>query len=509
MRLGVRALSILIALLMLFGFTSAAYAVTPSDWSSEHPELLEEGHLFGESAIVIDADTGNVLFSKNPDARMYPASTTKILTLLLALESGISLDTVVTIPKEAGDVPEGSSVIPVTVGEQMSFRDLLYGFMLNSGNDGALAIAVIVSGTVSDFVALMNQRADEIGCTSSHFANPHGYHDDNHYTTANDMAKIARIAMQNETFRTIASTYEYTLSATNKRGKLVIDTKVELLNPDSKYYYAECVGIKTGYHSKAGQCLVGAAKKGGRTLITVDFHASVDYSDRKWYDAARMFEYGFTRYDVFTIQNLYALSDDGIQNIQVENSAKDDPYGGKLDLILSQTSDDGYSVMSLKDTDEATNLLKNFNQNATVTMTTDYLEKVQNREAIEAGSIIGTLSYRTEEGETITGTLIASRTVELEPLKVTAWEYLTERMPWLLILTDERVVYLSIAALVLLALITVLALVRGIRRNRRRKRIYEQRRRAYYERMRREGGARVNPPRGKTQAHTRSRYDDF
>lgn len=510
MRPATRALSIFIALFLLVLAPHAALAATPQDWSSDHPELLEEGHLFAEGAIVMDEETGEVLFSKNPDARMFPASTTKIMTLMLALESGISLDTMVTIPKETATyLPEGSSTVPLSVGEQMTFQDLLYGLMLRSGNDAAIAIAVIVSGSLDNFVALMNQRANELGCENTHFANPHGFHDDNHYTTARDLATIAREAMNNATFRKIVSTYQYTMAKTSKRGKLVIESKVELLNPDSQYYYEGCVGIKTGYHSKAGQCLVGAAEKGGRILITVALHATVDYSDRKWYDTARMFSYGFTRFDTYTVKDMFTLAGDPVNSIQVENAAADDLYGGKLGLILSQTSDDGFSVMSLKDSAEAESHLQYFKENAVVTLTTDYLEKVEERQTVEAGSIVGTLSFVAETGETITGTLIASRSVEMAPIKVSAWDYLVERIPWIESVRDERVIYAVIGVVVLILFLILLSAIRSVRRNRRRKRIYEQRRRAYYERMRRQSVDPYDMPAARPARKKGPRYDDF
>ncbi len=509
MRPATRALSIFIALILIALTPCAALAATPQDWSSEHPELLEEGHLFAESALAMDEDTGVILFTKNPDARMFPASTTKIMTLMLALESGISLDTVVTIPEEVKDVPEGSSVVPVYAGENMTFRDLLYGLMLRSGNDGAIAIAVIVSGSVDGFVALMNDRARELGCENTHFVNPHGFHDDNHFTTARDLATITREALKSETFREIVSAVQYTMAATSKRGKLVIESKVELLNPSSKYYYENCIGIKTGYHSKAGQCLVGAAKMGDRTIISIALRSTVDYADRKWYDTARMFEFGFTRFDTYTVKDFFSMAGDSVNTIQVENAAADDIYAGKLALILSQTSDDSYSVMALKDTDEAAQKLHSFQERATVTVTTDYLSKIEQHQTIEAGSIVGTLSFVTDAGETITGTLIADRSVELAPIKVSAWEYLTERMPWVETLRDERVIYGIIGVLVLIVFLVILGAIRSARRNRRRKRIYEQRRRAYYERMRRQDDPYDRPARPRSPQKRRPRYDDF
>ena len=146
-----------------------ALAESPTDYNRNVPQLLKEGHLYADSAILVDAVSGDVLFSKNARTRMYPASTTKVMTLLLALESGIAMDTTIVIPQAAAQIPADSSLIPVFPGDMMTFRDLLYGFMLTSGNDGANAIAVMVSGNVDAFVDKMNKRARELGCEDTHF----------------------------------------------------------------------------------------------------------------------------------------------------------------------------------------------------------------------------------------------------------------------------------------------------------------------------------------------------
>ena len=482
MRRIARAAVIYLALILVLS-SMTAFAATPQEYDKSKPEALETGHLFAEAAILVDQETGEVLFSKNATARMYPASTTKILTLLLALESGIPLDTIVTIPAEADETPDDGSFVPVYAGERWVFEDLLYGFMLNSGNDGAVAVAMTVAGTEARFVELMNQKAAQLGCVSTHFANSHGYHDDNHYTTASDMALISRAAMENAKFREIVSTVQHYITDKSGNTNPKIKTRVELINPESKYYYSYCTGIKTGFHSKAGQCLVSSAKMGDRTIIAVVLHSTRDYTERKWYDAARMFEYGFTRYDSYSISQLYGMADDAITSIQVENAAENDPYSGKLDLKLSQTSNDGYTIMTLKDSGELSGSVEHFNTNTTVTLSTDYLTRVENRETIEAGSIVGALEYRAADGEIITGTLIASRAVEMKPFEVNIWQYLTDNIPALRYVEDQRVVYGFIIIVVVIAIIIIVYCIRTSRRNRRRRRIYEQRRRAYYQRQ--------------------------
>lgn len=493
-----RAILIFLSCLFLLLSSVTASAVTPSDWSAANPENLQPDHIFARSAILIDYETGEVLFDKNSDALMFPASTTKIMTLLLALESNIPLDTIVTIPSQAVEIPSDSSKIPVSAGEQMSFGDLLYGFMLNSGNDGAIAIAIIVSGSEDQFVIDMNNRAREIGCTNTNFVNSHGYHDTNHYTTAKDMALIAREAMSNPTFRKIVATDEYMMAETNMHAARSITSRVEMVVPGSKYYLAECVGIKTGYHSKAGQCFVGAVERGDRTIICVSLFSTRDYTERKWFDANCMFQYGYTCYDSYKISDLFTMAGEGINTIVVENAAESDPRNGELDLILSQTSNDGYSIMVLKNSNELETGLEYFRSNTVITPTIDYLDKIEQRQTIEAGSIVGSFSTYTETGETITGTLIASRTVELEPFKVNMWDYLTELLPFLKHFEESRAWYILVSIVVLIVIIIIVATAQKRKRERRRRRIYEQRRRAYLAKQRRQ-----------KQLNRRDPYDNY
>lgn len=495
----VRAVFIFLFITILSVSSNAAWAVTPSDWSTDNPGNLQGDHIFSQSAILIDAETGQVLFEKNPDARMFPASTTKIMTLMLALESGISMDTVVTIPAQAENVPADSSKMHVYGGEQMPFKDLLYGFMLESGNDGAVAIAIIVSGSEEQFVVKMNERADELGCTNTNFVNSHGYHDNNHYTSARDLAIITREAMKIPEFRNIVATHTYILSATNMRGKREITSRVDMVVPDSNYYLPECTGIKTGYHSKAGNCFVGSAEKGGRTVISVSLFATRDYAERKWFDANCMFQFAFTQYDAYYVKDLFELASENINSIMVENAAEDDIYDGRLDLILSQTSNDGYSVMTLKGSDELSTYIEYFNENTTVTPSIDYLNKIEQRQPIEAGSIVGTFSTYTSQGETITGTLIAARSIEMEPFKVSMWDYIAERVPFLRNFEESRAWYILVSIVVFIILFIIVVTARTRKRNRRRKRIYEQRRRAYNEKMRRQ----------QLRSNKRDPYDDL
>ena len=221
----------------------------------------------GQAYCVMDADTGEVIISKNMDARMYPASITKIMTALIAFEQCKNLDDEITFSETALDISSISSTLhPVAkVGETMSFMDVMYGLMLSSGNECANALAEYTYGDVGTFVEKMNERAQQIGAVNTHFTNPHGLHDENHYTTAKDMDLIFREALKNKDFVKVASTPTYNIPETNKE--------------DSRYCEAghrmvlgtiPCEGIiagKSGRTREAGRTLMTAVERNGRTLV--------------------------------------------------------------------------------------------------------------------------------------------------------------------------------------------------------------------------------------------------
>ncbi len=264
----------------------------PLYFDESDPLSLTVEDLYAQSCILIEASTGRVLFERKADERMYPASTTKIVTLLLALQSG-ELEDTVTIPQSAADIPSDSSIVPLTPGERMRMLDLLYGLMIRSGNDAANAVAELCAGSVDAFVERMNSFAQEIGMTKSHFANPHGYHDDEHYTTARDLAVAARLGLTEPQFCQIVTCLQYTMPATQKRGELVLQNSYEIFHPESEFYIPGAAGIKSGYTKRAGFCYVGAAQRDGRTLIAVILH--VAGRDRGWTDLRRLFAYGFAQ----------------------------------------------------------------------------------------------------------------------------------------------------------------------------------------------------------------------
>ena len=229
--------------------------------------------VMSESVMMVEANTGTVLYSKNADIQRYPASTTKILTCLIALEN-CSLNDIVTFSANAVDMEDDDSSIDAVEGEEMTMKDCLYGLMLPSGNDCAIAIAEHIAGSVEAFAEMMNERAAEIGCENSHFVNANGLFSSDHYTTAEDLCRIAQVAFNNSAFVEIVSHDTYTIPATNKSEARLLENTNYMIDPTSSYYYENVIGGKTGYLYEAGRCLVTLAKKNGMSVITVALFCS-------------------------------------------------------------------------------------------------------------------------------------------------------------------------------------------------------------------------------------------
>ena len=247
-------------------------AVTTADNDSSVTALASNSPaLDATAALLVSPDSGMVLYSKNADQKRYPASTTKIMTALLTLENVSNLDETVT--SEAVDfenVTADSSNAGILLGEQVTVRDLLYALMLPSANEAAYMLARHVGGSWEQFVDMMNDRAAELGCTGTHFCNPCGLHEEDHYTTADDLYLIAKEAMKDVTFRDIVSTVQHRMAKTNLHEERIIYTTNQLIfSSFQPWSYANCLGIKTGHTSQAGNCFVGYAEYGDAKLFSV------------------------------------------------------------------------------------------------------------------------------------------------------------------------------------------------------------------------------------------------
>ena len=239
--------------------------------------------LAAQSAALVDSYSGEFLYTKNPDAKEYPASSTKILTALIVIEAG-NLDQIVTVAPE--DTKVEPSSLDLKPGQQFTRRQLLFGMLLKSANDVAMCLARDNAGSVPAFAEKMNLRAAELGATSSHFVNPHGLHDPNHYTTAHDLVLIAREAMQQPLFRQIVSTIYYAWRTPTGQVE-------ELRNHNRLLrHFAGCNGLKTGYTRPAQQVLVSSALRGGHEVISVVLHTD---KPGIWVDSKTLLTYGLIK----------------------------------------------------------------------------------------------------------------------------------------------------------------------------------------------------------------------
>ena len=262
--------------------------------------------VWAESAVVIDLDSGAILYEKNMGATKYPASITKILTTLVAIENS-RLDERVTFSENAiFGIERDSSHIGIRVGEILSMEECLYGMMLESANEVCLAVAEHISGSVDAFVELMNQKAAELGCTNTHFTNPNGLPDENHYTTAHDMALIAQAAYANPTFRKVCQTNTYCIPTTNVCGELRWLSNHHKMLPERDYFYEGCTGGKTGFTQAALNTLVTYAERDGRKLVCVSLRTN---GPQVYVDTAALLDYGFQNFQNITIHSRSSCAD--------------------------------------------------------------------------------------------------------------------------------------------------------------------------------------------------------
>ncbi len=278
------------------------------------PLLINAIDISATSGIVMERDTSRVLYEKDARTKRSMASTTKIMTGLVAIESG-NLDSIVKTSHRAAGI-EGSSIW-LSVGETQKLEDLVYGLLLSSGNDAAIAIAEHVGGTYDDFIKMMNRKAIEIGAFDTSFENPHGLDGPNHYTTAFDLALITCYALRNEKFANIVKTHKKKIPWEGHEWNRSLNNHNKLLN-----MYNGCDGVKTGYTKKSGRCLVSSATKEGWQAVAVTLNAPDD-----WQDHSRMLDFAFDNFSIETIieKNQY------IKTLPVAEGRKD-----KVQIIADQ-----------------------------------------------------------------------------------------------------------------------------------------------------------------------------
>lgn len=402
----------------------------------EHP-------VAAKGAILYELNTDTVLLEQDADARLYPASTTKLMTALVAMEYGNPED-IITVPAAAVDgLFELGSASYLLAGEEISFMDLMEYMLIASGNDAANAMAIHISGSISAFADLMNNRAQELGCTNTHFVNPHGLHDEEHYTSARDLLRIAKAAMENPTIAEIVAKDEVVLPITNKHPQTTTKYTTNYLisrKSTREYYYEGAIGIKTGTTTPAGLCLVAACVKGDYTYYTVVLGAEKGENGERnqFIETAKLFDYGAENFS----QQVMLSSSEPIAEVPVRLS-------NEKDSVVVTPSEN------------ITAMLPNAFETSDLTMRYTVEESVA--APVQAGDVLGklTVSY---EGKTWQLDLVASSDAARSTVL-----YILDRITGFFASTAFKIIVASIVALIVILVVYVI-LVNRRRAKRRRRR---------------------------------------
>lgn len=370
-----RKFSFIVVLMLIFLFCNINFFnIYASD--------IKEPSISASAAILIDNRTNKVLYSKNENEKMYPASTTKILTAILALENGNLDDTVVASHDAVTSIPSGYSIANIVVGEKLTVEQLLEMLLVHSANDAANVLAEYVGGSIDSFVSMMNTKANELNLNGSHFTNAYGLHDENHYTTAYDLAKLMQYCIKDDNFRKFAGMASCAIPATNMSGNRLYTSTNELIVPKSEYYTSYVMAGKTGYTSYAKNCLVSVGYNNDIELICV-----VLGSSNRFADSISLYQYGYGNYSLKNIVN----QNDVLTHIEVNGATKDTK---QLDILANES----ISVL-INNSENVENIEPEISLNSEI------------RAPIIQGDTLGTVTY-TVDGVEYKTSLIASHDVE-------------------------------------------------------------------------------------------------
>lgn len=346
---------------------------------------------YSPHCIVMEASTGKIIYEKDSYTKVSPASTTKIMTAILALEHCQLTDTATVSHNAIYSVPLGYAHAYLKEGEVLTIEQLLHVLLIPSANDAANVLAEHIAGSINSFTTMMNTKALELGCQNTNFVNANGIQESNHYSTAYDLAIMGRYAMQNEAFRKIVSTTKYTLPATNKymENNRYFKSTNELILPDDRdsvdnYYYPYATGIKTGYTEVAKECIVASAKKDDKEFILVILGAERTENglSGRFIDCKNLFNYAFENYTTHTINEENAV----LKQVKISNTGM---FSRNLDILIK----DKITLVLKKDTNIST-------ITPTVEITSDLTAP------ISKNTVIGTITYNVD-GNTYTSDLLA------------------------------------------------------------------------------------------------------
>ena len=312
--------------------------------SNKIPGWPQGPKIIAETGIVMDLDSGEILYAKGIDEKRAPASITKIMTAMLAIEK-VPLDTKITFTNEVNNIEPGSTHIGIKPGETLTMEESLYGILLGSANEVSSGVAEYIGGTVQAFVDMMNERAQELGCKNTHFVNANGLYDDNHYTTARDMALIAQAAFQNKTFQNIVKTPYYIIPPTNITAEERWINNHHQMLLDGDQHYDGCLGGKTGYTVKAGNTLVTFAQRDSMRLVCVVLKGTTEYYN----DTRNLLDYGFNSFQKLQsssetgteTDSLAAyLQEKGLLDTAIKEAAMDIPKEAAQDITIKAQVED-------------------------------------------------------------------------------------------------------------------------------------------------------------------------
>lgn len=449
-------------------------------FSTSANATLSSVEVASDFALLIDADTGTVLYEKNAQQKAFPASTTKILTSIVVIENTTDFNELVTVGSEVNAFGPQNSRMLIEEHEQLRVIDLLYGTMLLSGNDAAATLAIHTGGSLEGFADMMNEKAAEIGMTDSHFTNPHGLHNKEHYTTAADMAKLSQYAMKNDMFRQIVSTPSYQTPPTNKHSDgFLINTTNRFISRAEKnlsYNWKPVTGIKTGHTNAAGGCLVSSASNDDVNLIAVVFGDRSKNSVNRWTETRELLEEGFNNYQKIPLSDLNFTEQ---TPTAVLDASRKDPESGVLALSIDPNNISVSGLASeldaIKGDPSRYKIIFSINNNGTLVA------------PIQEGDICGTATFMLDNGRVLaTANLVASRSVEsVESDPKNPVDSLIQNVMGP---QDSGSIVGIIILIVLILVIVFLIIVLVVRKNRferlqkqRKKKVASPRQRGYYD----------------------------
>jgi len=420
-----------------------------------------------KTGILMEATTGKIIYNKGMHEKMYPASMTKIVTAMVALDN-FSPDATIVVGKEINGISLDSSKAGHILGETLTVENLIRGLMIPSGNDSANVLAAAVAKKTEKnenmtdeewqkvFSDLMNKKAEEIGAKETHFTNAHGYHDENHYTTAYDMALFTREALKNDTIKKIAA--EKTFTGNGAGNTLEADSKIvtqeyqwkshNLLIKDNQYKFPSAIGVKTGFTDQAGACLAAAAEKDGTTFIAVVMFSK---DPDRWQDATKLFQYAYDNYAVTSLLK----ADKKAKTVLLKAQNRLD--GDTLDLVVKK------DVTSFLKKGEAENLEKSISYEKKYLVEGKDGDEIRLKAPIKKDAKVGTISYSLDGKVLKKADLLASRDVAKWSIGSSIKYFFKNLFSNLFSL--KTVIVIAIILLILLIIFFIKRMMGGRRRN--------------------------------------------